>query len=86
MSHEDFTKSVIPARIIFLITPSDTVLFRPAARGISMGTAGDLAVVTIKGDTVTIPNGALAAGIIHPIAVRQVLATGTVATDIVGYA
>lgn len=86
MSHEDFTKAVIPARRIFLITPDDTALLRPAARGISMGTIGALAVVTIEGDTVTIPDGALAAGVIHPIAVRQVLATGTTASEIVGYA
>ena len=86
MSHENFTKVVIPARRIFLITPSDTVVFSPAARGISFGTVGAIAVVTIKDVTVTIPDGALSAGVIHPIHVKQVLATGTTADEIVGYA
>ena len=85
-SHEDFTKAVIPSRNIFLISPSDTVNFAKAARGISFGTAGTLAVETIGGDTVTIPSGSLAAGVIHPIHVRKVLSTGTTAGDIVGYA
>lgn len=54
-------------------------------RGISFATEGDLEVLLAESETaITIPSGALSAGIIHPLRVRRVL-TGTTATDIVGY-
>ena len=46
------------------------------------GNAGNVVVVTEKGETRTIP---MAAGEVEPISVVQVLATGTTATGIWGY-
>lgn len=91
MSHEDFGKAIIPARFITLITPSDTdnIAFggmAKATRGLSIAAAGDLRVLTVNDEDITIPTDALAAGIIHPIAVKRVYFTGTTATGIVGYA
>ena len=74
-----------PPKNVALITPHDTNELSYVTRGISFGTAGDLKVVTAGGQTVTIPSGALAAGVIHPMRVKQVYSTGTAAADIVGY-
>lgn len=74
-----------PAENIVLITPDDDNDLALATRGLSFGTAGALKVDTLAGQTVVIPNGALAAGIIHPIRVTRVYATGTDAAGIVGY-
>ena len=91
MSHRNYCKELIPAEYITLITPSDTAIIDfsgtpKATRGISIGVTGTLRVETVKGDDVTIPDGALVIGVIHAIAVRRVYATGTTATEIVGYA
>lgn len=67
------------------VTASDTTVIEPLTRGISFGTAGALAVEYPDGVTHTIPSGALAAGIIHPMQVRRVLATGTSAASIVAW-
>lgn len=82
--YQNYAKFIIPGTP-FLITPSDTYTFPLIARGMSFAAAGDIAVVTTNGDTVVIPEDALAAGIIHPIMFKQVLSTGTTATGIVGY-
>ena len=74
-----------PPENVALITPHDTNELSYATRGISFGTAGDLKVVTLGGQTVTIPDGALAAGVIEALRVVQVYSTGTAASDIVGY-
>ena len=86
MSHRNYCKELIPAERIFLITPSDTDNLIMGTRGISIGVTGTLRVLTVKGDDVTIPDGALVIGVIHALAVRMVYATGTTATEIVGYA
>lgn len=91
MSHRVFGKETIPAELITLITPSDTAIINfggkaKATRGISLAGAGTLRVITVHGEDITIPSGALAVGVIHAIAVKQVYATGTSATGIVGYA
>lgn len=90
MSHRIFSKEIIPAESITLITPSDTAIINfngvsHATRGISFATAGILRVITREGEDIAIPDGALAAGIIHPMSVIQVYATDTTATGIVGY-
>jgi hypothetical protein len=87
----NYCKELIPAEHIFLVTPSDTAWLNyngtpTATRGLSIVVAGDLRVLTVKDEDVTIPSGALAVGIIHRIAVKRVYATGTAATGIVGYA
>ena len=63
------------------ITPSDTVDLERVTRGLYVGTIGDVKVTMASGNTVTWV--ALAAGVIHPLQVRRVFATGTDATDIV---
>jgi hypothetical protein len=70
---------------VALVTKHDTNELTYFTRGISFAVAGDLAVVTAGGETVVIPSGALAAGIVHPLRVKQVLSTGTAATGIVAY-
>jgi len=74
-----------PAVQVVLITPDDAGELDPHLRGISFATAGILRILDGLGNDVTIPDGALAAGVIHPIRVKRVFSTTTTATDIVGY-
>lgn len=74
-----------PAPHVFLITKSDDDDLPFVTRGISFATAGALKIVTEGGETVVIPDGALAAGIIHPIRATKVFDTGTDADSLVGY-
>lgn len=74
-----------PANGGFLITPHDTNLLTYFTRGISFASDGALAVVMMDGSDFIIPSGALQAGCIHPLRIKQVKATGTTATGIVGY-
>lgn len=64
-----------------LITPSDTAEVYFVA--IRVGVAGNLAVRTENGTTLTIPN--VAAGETIKLRVTKVLATGTTATGLVGF-
>lgn len=66
----------------FDITPSDTEDLAVPARGLYVGTTGDVTVDMINGDTLTFVS--LTGGIVHPIRVRRVYSTGTDATDIIG--
>lgn len=77
--------NVAPAGGVFLITPNDSADLSQITRAISFGTAGALKITDALGNTVTIPSGALAAGILHPIRVVKVFSTGTGASSIVGY-
>lgn len=70
-----------PAIDALAITPSDSVTFG-ATRAIYVGGAGALAVTLVSGASVTF-NG-VPAGAILDLAVTQVRATGTTATNIVG--
>lgn len=70
-----------PATRIMEIVPSDTGKLAFVTRAVTVETAGHLQVVTARGDAGRI---FVAAGIPFPIRVRQVLATGTTATGIVG--
>ena len=73
-----------PARYVWSVTPSDTEdLLRPT-RAIRCGGAGDLAVKTITGETVTIPS--VVAGETLVIRAVRVYSTNTTATEIVGMA
>jgi hypothetical protein len=71
-----------PAVDAFAITPDNSNDLATVTRGIYVGVSGDLKVITLGGETVTFVG--LAAGMIHPIRVARVLATGTTATSIVG--
>ena len=54
-------------------------------RGISFAAAGALKVTRPDGTAVVIPDGALAAGIIHPIQAVRIWENGTTATGIMAY-
>lgn len=63
------------------ITPSDsTDLMMSPTTGLYVGVTGDVKVTLYSGAVITLTS--LASGIIHPIAVRRVWATGTSATNI----
>ncbi len=72
---------VIPAEHAFAITPQDGVDFAPT-RGVYVGTMGDLRVRMVDGGDIMFIG--LTAGIIHPIRILRVWATGTTADDIRG--
>ena len=78
----DNTKYAVDA---FLVTPSDSVDFSSVTRAISFAGVGTLTILTQDGTVVTIPSGALAAGVMHPIGAQRVNSTNTTATGIVGY-
>jgi hypothetical protein len=73
---------IAPATHAFAVTPDNSNDLAIFTRGIYVGVSGNVKVDTTEGDTVTFVG--LAAGIIHPIAVRRVYATLTTATSIVG--
>lgn len=74
-----------PPSHVALVTPNDDNDLGYATRGVSFGTAGALKVTTVGGETVTIPSGALAAGVIHPLRVVRIWSAGTGALNIVAY-
>lgn len=71
---------------LFLITPSDDDDLTLITRAISIAAEGTLRIIDESGNDVTIPSGALATGISHPIRATKVMATGTSATGILGWA
>ena len=72
---------IIPAEHAFAITPQDGVDF-PPTRGVYVGSMGDLRVRMVDGGDIMFIS--LTAGIIHPLRIIQVWATGTTADDIRG--
>lgn len=70
-----------PATHAVTVVPSDTTDLDTDGRGFIVGVAGDVKVTTADGSTVVLP--AMAAGIVHPIAVKRIWATLTTATGIV---
>jgi len=71
-------QSVAPANSYGAVTKSDSTDLG-VCRGISFGTAGDLVLTDPDGTDRTIPSGALAVGIIHPISYTKVKAATTAA-------
>ncbi len=71
-----------PAEAGAALIPSDGAVLPNATRAIYVGGGGSLRVTLVSGDTVTL-NGVLP-GMIYPLRVAQVLATGTTATGLVG--
>jgi len=69
-----------PAEHAASVTPSDTEDLTTPARGLYVGTPGDVKVITIHGETVTFPN--VPVGIL-PVRATRVYDTDTTATDIV---
>lgn len=72
-----------PVQNGFVITPNDTQDIAIYPRGLYCGTGGDIKV-DLVGGSAGIVLKALAAGIVHPIRVKRVYATGTTAADILG--
>ena len=68
-----------PVTDLMPVTPSDTVELTRVALVLYVETAGTVRVVTVARQTRTVT---LAANMILPVGVRQVLATGTTATGI----
>lgn len=71
-----------PATRAVAVTPNDGADLAYASRAISVNGAGDVALVTLDGDTVTVT---LAAGMLHPIRAKRILSTGTAATGIIAW-
>lgn len=75
------TSLTSPAREAEPIVPNDAVDLPAVTRGIYVGSAGNLQVQMASGQTVTFEN--VAAGVIYPIRVARVMATGTTASWLV---
>lgn len=73
-----------PGVSLFTITPSDSVDLTNQARLIYVGTGGNISVTDNKGNTVVFKN-TLPCSYIGPFNVARVNATGTTATDLVGF-
>lgn len=71
-----------PAIAAEVIVPSDIEQLEYATRGLYVGTGGDLTVQMLDGDPVVLRN--LQGGVLYPLRVSQVMATGTTAADLVG--
>lgn len=67
---------------IVAITPDDDTDVVGTLRGLYVGVSGNVSVV-MQDDTTGVLSS-LAAGMVHPLSVKRVLATGTTATNIVG--
>lgn len=75
-----------PAIGAFVITPDDDEDLPFVTRGLSFATAGPLALVMADEMSVVIPEDSLVPGVVHPLRVRRVKATGTGSSmGIVGY-
>ncbi len=62
---------------------SDTVNLATPIRGIIIGVAGTVAIVTPLGNTRVLP-AAMAVGVVHSIRALRVNSTGTTATGLIG--
>lgn len=71
-----------PAIHAAAITPNDSVDLEFPTRSIFVGGDGNLAVIMKGGETVTFTG--VVAGMVYPIRVTRVLATGTTAANLVG--
>lgn len=71
-----------PATRPEVISPSDSEELATVTRGLYVGQTGNIRLRLLSGDTVTFAN--MQGGVLYPIRVRQVFATGTTATGILG--
>jgi hypothetical protein len=72
-----------PAITAAAVTKSDTAELAKVARGLYVGGAGAVTVITAAGDTVAF--GAVTAGSYLPLLIKQVKSTGTDATHMVAF-
>ncbi len=70
-----------PAEGAQTITPHDTNELGFTTRGIYVGGAGDVKLISVDGNTVTFT---APVGVVIPIATRRVLSAGTTATKLIG--
>lgn len=82
----------MPVESALAVTPADGANLAPpngdankATRALLIGGAGNLKVDMADGTTVTMAIPATATGVLLPIAVKRVYATGTTATGIVAF-
>ncbi len=82
----------LPVESALAVTPSDTANLAPpsgdankATRALLIGGAGGVKVDMADGTTVTLTFPATACGLMVPIGVKKVYATGTTATAIVAF-
>lgn len=68
---------------IIAVTPSDTTVYDPPLRGIYIGSEGDVAIVSENGVAPVIFKNVPVAMIL-PVKARQVMSTGTDASELVG--
>jgi hypothetical protein len=84
--HDDFRRHeaglTSPAERAEAITPSDTTDLLRATRALYVGAGGDVALQMVSGATVTFTG--MQGGMIYPLRVARVLATGTTAAGLVG--
>ena len=73
---------IIPAEGMFDILPDDNNDLEQKTRGIYVGDSGNLSVRMVDGSEGVL--GTLIAGMVHPLQVIRVFATGTTADDIRG--
>ena len=71
-----------PLRGGFDITPDDTSELSEVTRAVYVGQGGDMAIELSGGGSVVLKG--LKPGVIYPLRLARVLATGTTATDLVG--
>lgn len=71
-----------PARDGFAITPSDSNTLPEVTRALYVGAGGSVSLILASGATVTLSG--VAGGTLLPLRTRQVRATGTTASAIVG--
>jgi hypothetical protein len=71
-----------PAAHAFAVTPNDSTDLSETTRALYVGTAGSVAAVMASGASVTF--GSIASGMVLPVRVTRVLATGTTASAILG--
>lgn len=74
--------ATMPAQQAFEITPTDTTAFASPARAIYVGGAGNIALITFAGTSITF-NGLLT-GSILPVGAQRINSTNTTATNLVG--
>jgi hypothetical protein len=70
-----------PGQHAAAVTPDDNTDLATSARALWVGTGGNVALVTVGGETVTITS--VPSGSILPVRCSRVKATGTTATGIV---
>lgn len=71
-----------PASQAESISPSDSTELAHATRGLYVGQTGNVRAKTVTGEIVMFAN--MQGGLLYPVRIVQVMATGTTATDLVG--